>query len=272
MTNIVPRIKRIQKKLGVVDDGIIGSTTLTALERALGIEMVIPAGVSTLAPRPTPDALHSMTPSKRALDLIIVSEVSSEQTYKRRYAKPTWPKGASGVTIGIGFDVGHASRAQVEQAWRGRLADAFVEDLLGVVGVIGLPAKAAAEKLAEYKLTVPWDTAKAVFYESTIPTYAARTLKAYPGVEKLPPDAQGAILSLVYNRGTRKSGSTRREMAALESAIAARDLAAIAQLIRDMKRLWVGKGLDGLLKRRDAEADLVAGADRAYVPRDYILA
>ena len=213
-----------------------------------------------------------MTPSKRALDLIIFSEVSSEQTYKRRYAKPTWPGGASGVTIGIGFDVGHASSGQVEEAWRGRLADAFVEDLRGVVGVIGLPARDAAEKLAEYQLTVPWDTAKAVFYESTIPTYAARTLKAYPGVDRLPPDAQGAVLSLVYNRGTKKSGSTRREMKDLEAAIAAGDLAAIAQLIRDMKRLWEGRGLDGLLKRRDAEADLVATADRTYGPEDYIVA
>jgi GH24 family phage-related lysozyme (muramidase) len=31
----------------------------------------------------------------------------------------------------------------------------------------------------------------------------------------------------------------------------------IAQEIRNMKRLWVGKGLDGLLKRRDEEANLV---------------
>ena len=114
MTNLVPRIKRIQKKLGVDDDGVIGSATLTALERELGIEMVNPPTPRIPAPRPTADALHSMTPSKRALDLIIFSEVSSEQTYKRRYAKPTWPKGASGVTIGIGFDVGHANRAQVE--------------------------------------------------------------------------------------------------------------------------------------------------------------
>jgi GH24 family phage-related lysozyme (muramidase) len=27
-----------------------------------------------------------------------------------------------------------------------------------------------------------------------------------------------------------------------------------------MKRIWEGKGLDGLLKRRDAEADLVESA------------
>ena len=35
------------------------------------------------------------------------------------------------------------------------------------------------------------------------------------------------------------------------------DLQEIANQIRAMKCLWEGKGLDGLLKRRDAEADLV---------------
>ena len=39
--------------------------------------------------------------------------------------------------------------------------------------------------------------------------------------------------------------------------MAAGDLQEIADQIRAMKRLWVGKGVDGLLKRRDAEADLV---------------
>ena len=34
----------------------------------------------------------------------------------------------------------------------------------------------------------------------------------------------------------------------------------IALQFRKMKRLWVGQGLDGLLTRRDAEADLVLSA------------
>lgn len=32
---------------------------------------------------------------------------------------------------------------------------------------------------------------------------------------------------------------------------------AIADEIRSMKRLWTGKNVDGLLVRRDAEADLI---------------
>jgi GH24 family phage-related lysozyme (muramidase) len=49
-------------------------------------------------------------------------------------------------------------------------------------------------------------------------------------------------------------------MRAVRDAVAAGDLQEIANQIRAMKRLWEGKGLDGLLKRRDAEADLVESA------------
>jgi len=34
----------------------------------------------------------------------------------------------------------------------------------------------------------------------------------------------------------------------------------IAEQLRAMKHLWVGKGLDGLIKRREAEAQLVEEA------------
>jgi GH24 family phage-related lysozyme (muramidase) len=52
----------------------------------------------------------------------------------------------------------------------------------------------------------------------------------------------------------------RREMRAIRDAVSKKDLQAIANQLRAMKRLWVGKNMDGLLKRRDAEADLVESA------------
>ena len=84
----------------------------------------------------------------------------------------------------------------------------------------------------------------------------AQTAQAFPGVDALPADAQGALFSLVYNRGTSMTGDSRSEMRAIRDAVPAGDLQKIADQLRAMKRLWVGKGLDGLLKRRDAEADL----------------
>ena len=38
------------------------------------------------------------------------------------------------------------------------------------------------------------------------------------------------------------------------------DLAKIAEELRAMKRVWVGKGLDGLITRREREARLVESA------------
>jgi GH24 family phage-related lysozyme (muramidase) len=83
-------------------------------------------------------------------------------------------------------------------------------------------------------------------------------------LDSLPLDAQGALVSLVYNRGTSMVDNSpedrRREMRAVRDAVAAGDLERIATELRSMKRLWVGKKQDGLLRRRDAEADLVESA------------
>jgi len=129
----------------------------------------------------------------------------------------------------------------------------------------GLKADKAKKQLHRLKeVTVIFENATAVFSESTLPRYAKSTRKAFPGVEKLHPDAQAALLSLVYNRGTSMSGSRRKEMAAIKPLVVKKNYAGIAQEIKNMKRLWVGKGLDGLLKRRDDEAAMVINSDRDY--------
>jgi GH24 family phage-related lysozyme (muramidase) len=43
----------------------------------------------------------------------------------------------------------------------------------------------------------------------------------------------------------------------IRNLISSKDYAAIANEIKKMKRLWIGKGLDGLLTRRDDEALLI---------------
>ena len=90
--------------------------------------------------------------------------------------------------------------------------------------------------------------------------YAKSTRNIYPGIEKLPPDAQGAILSLVYNRGESLANTDRRkEMRNLVGLIANGNLNKIANKIRAMKRLWTS-AQRGLWIRRDTEADLVENA------------
>ena len=46
-------------------------------------------------------------------------------------------------------------------------------------------------------------------------------------------------------------------MRAIQAAVVNGDFREIADQLRSMKRLWVNQGLDGLLVRRDKEADLV---------------
>jgi GH24 family phage-related lysozyme (muramidase) len=57
---------------------------------------------------------------------------------------------------------------------------------------------------------------------------------------------------------TDKPGQNRRrEMRAIRDAVPRGNLPEIAAQLRSMKRLWERQGLDGLLKRREAEARLV---------------
>ena len=212
MSDLIPRIKRIQKALGVTADGIIGPGTLTAAERKLGLSMVTETRAASAPPKRKPGALHSMAPSIVGVDKLIGFEVSSRSYYTRKLAAPSWPGGASGVTIGIGYDVGYNTPEQIEADWGSLLPDAYVQDLKGVAGLKKTPARDAAKRLADGGLVVPWDAAKQVFELSTLPRFAKITKKAYPGVDNLPNDAQAAILSLVYNRGASKTGSSRLEM------------------------------------------------------------
>ena len=75
----------------------------------------------------------------------------------------------------------------------------------------------------------------------------------------LNPDAYGAIIPLVFNRGTSLVGEKRKEMVNIKNLIPKKDYKKIAKEFRNMKRIWVGKGLDGLIERREAEAKLVEG-------------
>lgn len=205
--------------------------------------------------------------SARGANWIAEFETGGASYYRRFLQAPTYPGGASGVTIGVGYDIGYNTAKQVLADWAGRIPAEALTRLAAVAGLKGDKAKAAVAKVRD--IAVPWDAALAVFLERTVPRFGAMTAKAFPGLELLPVPAQEALLSLVFNRGASLSGDSRREMAGIADVCArlkrgeidqGAALVAIAQLIEAMKRLWRGKGLDGLLKRRDAEASRVRQA------------
>lgn len=96
----------------------------------------------------------------------------------------------------------------------------------------------------------------------------ARVKATWPGSDRLHPKAQASLIDLAYNRGaslTKKASDPldrRREMRELQPAVVRKDYAQMAALHRSMKRLWAGKGMDGLLTRCEARAVLCEEAGR----------
>jgi len=165
-----------------------------------------------------------------------------------------WPGGASGITIGIGYDLGYENE-DFKEDWSPYLTEEQVEKLSTAFGKRGESAHTIADQFSD--ITIKRADAEAVFDKRSLPKYEEMTRYAFPGFDDLPRDAQGALVSLVFNRGASMKGDGRIEMRAVKELVPKGDLKGIADQIRAMKRLWVGKGLDGLLARRDAEASLV---------------
>ena len=195
--------------------------------------------------------------SAEAFNLIVSEEVTSEAHYEAKLRHTEWPRGESGVTIGIGYDLGQTDRDKIAQDWRGRVPDAMLSSMLSASGVTGTPANSLANSLSG-SIDIPWDVAIAVHRECVVPRWEAIVERALPNADRLSPDCFGALVSLTFNRGASfgKDGDRYREMRAIKAHIAAGEFSKIPAEIRAMKRLWEGKGLPGLLKRRDAEAAL----------------
>lgn len=249
--SVKQRLMAIQRALDVDDDGILGPVTLTAIER-----------VVTERRDESAHPGFSLIASRQGLEQLVEFEISSPQFYYRNLKRPIWPGGESGVTIGIGYDLGYQRAPRIEKDWKGHIPDGDIERLAGVAGLRGDEARRALRRLGNVRIS--YESARQVFYESSLPRFAKATRRIYPGVQRLPADAQAMLLSLVYNRGTALSGSRRREMKAIKGHVRRKKLDRIADEIRRMKRLWEQNLLPGLHTRRDTEADLVVAADRAY--------
>jgi GH24 family phage-related lysozyme (muramidase) len=83
------------------------------------------------------------------------------------------------------------------------------------------------------------------------------TKSIYPEIDSLNEDTRGALVSMIYNRGNKLDGDRRKEMRAIVELVAKSDYEGIADQIERSKRLWENVGLDGLVKRREEEADLI---------------
>ncbi len=254
----------IQKKLGFSGgalDGIFGINTTTKLE----------AYVSDLLPKLPTGA--NMIVSKKGVGLIVESEISGESAYNLKYKNPIWPQSASGITVGIGYDLGYMTASKIQKDWGACLSASDVSSMQAVAGIKGDAARIAlANNVGGIKkVSISYENAKEIFYVNSLPAYAKYTVGIYKDVAELPPDAQAALLSIVYNRGASLSGDRRREMKNIVSLVTQKNLSGIAAEIRSMKRLWTTPATRGLQTRREKEAVLVEQASYYYNPSEVIL-
>jgi len=193
--------------------------------------------------------------SKKAIELIIKHEVGGRSVYEKRYQKPIWAGGDSGVTIGLGYDCGYVTEKQFFSDWDGLNLN-FIHALRKVVGIKGEAVKSMLRGEI-LQVRIPYNFAYDVFVNKSIPKYYALTKSIYPEIDSLNEDTRGALVSLIYNRGNKLDGDTRKEMRSIVELVAKADYEGIADQIERSKRLWENVGLDGLVKRREEEADLI---------------
>jgi hypothetical protein len=201
-----------------------------------------------------------MAISKAAYDLILREEIGSKALYEQRYRRPEWPGERSGPTIGIGYDLGQTDQRTIREDWQGRVPDKMLQAMLRCSGCNGAAGRAMTFEV-KHLIDIPWDLAKAVFDECVLPRWEARLDAALPNAKKLSPDSRGALLSLIFNRGTSfnmggEPGDRYHEMRNIKALMRRGEYSKIPGEMRSMKRLWPNS--EGLRKRRDTEAKLFA--------------
>lgn len=196
-------------------------------------------------------------PSQKTLDLLLEYEVGGgKDYYEKKLSRFTWPGGASGPTIGIGIDTAYYNAKEIASIFN-FLPEDQIHLIQGAAGRTGQRGKEYALGLRKAGIVVTWDHAVDIFEQLTWPKFSKAAERAFPELDELHEDAYGAIVSIVFNRGTSMKGDSRKEMRAIRTLVQEKDYNGISKQIRLMKRIWEGKNLDGLLKRRDSEADLV---------------
>jgi GH24 family phage-related lysozyme (muramidase) len=207
------------------------------------------------------DVPLSLDISQEAIDLIIYYEVGGKSYYEKYLSKPTvpaWQTTVSGVTIGIGFDVGHNTKEQIKKALDGVLPENEIKLLQSVSGLKGRAAYYNGLPKVKHAVKVSYVQAEKIFKNDSLPRFTKQTGDAFRITkDRLHPHSNGALTSLVYNRGGSMSNTgSRKEMRQIRYNISINKEDQVPSDIRSMKRLWSYTKLKGLHLRRDAEAKL----------------
>lgn len=253
---------------GAADAAVAASTAMSeslAQAQAATAAAALPALLSVqdaadvvAEPLPPPTPSHGLDPA--AVALIVQDEIISPAVYTKRYQAPSCPGGASGPTIGIGYDLGQQTSARIAATWAAHPDVARLKTASGQVG----EAKCAAWRERNRDIRVPISLAQQVFTDDVLPDYARQAERAlHRGWPAMSRRLQGVSVSLGYNRGWRMVGTRNAEKREIRDRCAPSNSGScFAGQERAMKRLWpTDKPPDPHLRqRREAEARLAEGA------------
>jgi len=216
--------------------------------------IVAPAPV-IVAPPLVPVAAADGIPDD-CLTFIEAEEDGSPAYYVKHYENFDWPRGASGPTVAVGYDLGYVTIKECIADWTPYVSPDTVTALCRGVGLRGEAAEIFV-RAHKTSVKITWDQAVAEFKGREVPKWLARCRAALPGFDKMPAMCQGAVLSLTYNRGSGgyDDPSPRdSEMRAIKRDIADNSLNNIPMQLMSMRRLWPRGG--DLWNRRTHEAAL----------------
>ncbi|WP_413188503.1 hypothetical protein [Paraburkholderia sacchari] len=189
--------------------------------------------------------------SERSFQFIL-----SIEAYRDRPYVPSGDQ-SSGVTVGYGYDLGQQSATTIVTDLSGIFSVVKIARLQHASGVHGDAARNLVPSFADIEVTPDMAMRLAILMKRR---YAQQTVDAFPGVTKLHPHCEGALLSLVINRGPGMEGRphqrSREQMRMIRSDILAGNLIDVPVQLRRMKDLWAGSGQGGLVARREKEAVL----------------
>ena len=185
--------------------------------------------------------------SKELWDFIL----NTEKYVATPYVPSNGDDGKSGVTLGYGYDLGQQTKSTMYNELSTFYTPGQLKRLEIALGIKGIKAYELSHSLRDITITKENAKKLAVIVKQR---YAELVVSIYPEILKYHPHCQGALLSLVYNRGISLDGPSRREMKDIQNVLKVNNAYEIPSLLRSMKRLWTTTKNRGVAIRREDEA------------------
>lgn len=242
-------VKQFQEFAKIEVDGLVGSETQSYISYNIPTEKINELDAFF-------EDISEFKLSKEAIDMIVFFEIGGEEYYNKKLKSPTWPGYLSGITIGIGYDLGYKKLNDFKSDWSPFFNDRDLKILSRAVSVKGNASKRFVPGFRSF--SVSYEDAYSVFENVTLKKWINLLHLKFPNSDKLDKDVQGALISLIFNRGTSVVGHRRRHMLAIKKAILVGNVKEIANQIEKSIIIWKGTSVEkGLTKRRKAEAKMV---------------